>query len=250
MEALSQVAACPEDGTGKKRLLMSHVAKMVDADRWVWSVCQYNDLNEVMSLSFLHGGFSEKDIASIMQGSQDPAAASPEHAPIVSELMSRSSHFTRRRDELVPDVSWTNSPHVTQYRRRMGIDECLWSIRPLDDRHFAAMGFHRLVGRPAFSAIDSLLVHVVFSSPAIHTLDVAEPRKASDVLSLPPRLRTTLGLLLEGYGRLQIAEHLEISPNTVAEYMSGIYRHFQVKGQRDLMRMFRSGDGNHRPRKG
>ncbi|MBX3365283.1 MAG: hypothetical protein KF866_11020 [Phycisphaeraceae bacterium] len=246
VDALSLVAACAGDGAAKKRLLMERIADHIGADRWVWSVCRYNDRADVMPVSFLHSGFSDADLANIMEGSQDPRAPSPEHAPIVAELQKTASHFTRRRDELLADDAWDSSPHIQRYRRALGINECLWSIRPLDQHHFSAMGFHRLIGRPAFDPWASLVVHITFGSAAMHTLDMQMAQDTPDVLGLPPRLRTTFGLMLEGFGRADIASSLGISRNTAAEYMSTIYRHFRVAGHRELLRLFRSGDGGHR----
>jgi DNA-binding NarL/FixJ family response regulator len=60
-----------------------------------------------------------------------------------------------------------------------------------------------------------------------------------------PRVRTTFGLLIEGLPRKRIAQYLGVSPKTVAEYASRVYRHFGVAAQRELMLRFRNGDGQH-----
>lgn len=67
------------------------------------------------------------------------------------------------------------------------------------------------------------------------------------VPELSPRLRTVFGLLLEGWTRKQMAEHLGLSVNTIAEYTKAVYRHFDVNGQKPLIRRFRVGNGYDTP---
>ena len=47
-----------------------------------------------------------------------------------------------------------------------------------------------------------------------------------------------LNLLLDGLGRKKIAQHLEITENTVAGYVKDIYNHFGVRSQPELMQKF------------
>lgn len=242
---LSEVVACDGDGRDRKTVLMDKVAAMIDADRWIWLISRYRDDGSMMAVSFLQKGHSERDVALIMESAADPSAPIPEHGPMI-ELSREGEHFTRRRHELVPDERWYNAPSYRLYRRPMGLNEFLYSVRPLPGDMISGVGFHRNDGRPAFTEHDSLLVHIIFSATdALHTMDMPDT-SGSDVMDLPPRVRTTFGLLIEGFSRKKIAEHLGVSPNTVAEYSSRVYKHFRVRGQRELMVRFRNGDGRHR----
>lgn len=61
-------------------------------------------------------------------------------------------------------------------------------------------------------------------------------------LSLSPRQRVVLNLLLEGMGRKQIAHQLKIAENTVSGYIKEIYRHFSVNSHAQLVRRMLTAD--------
>ena len=66
------------------------------------------------------------------------------------------------------------------------------------------------------------------------------------LMPLSPRLRTVLGLMMDGQTAKRIAFHLELSEHTVRGYVQDIYRHFGVNGRAELMRRFMVGDGRDR----
>ena len=53
--------------------------------------------------------------------------------------------------------------------------------------------------------------------------------------ALPPRLRQTLGCLLEGDSEKQVALRLGLSRHTVHEYVSELYRRFGVQSRAELL---------------
>lgn len=243
---LSEVSASRGDGRERKALLMRRVADLIGADRWVWVISRYQDESDIMSLSFLQDGFSEREVALFMESATDKEVPVVDHAPVL-RLCAMGEHFTRRRHELVADEEWYGTEYYRRYRAPMGVDHHVYSVRPLENGLLSGVGFYRDEGRPAFDERDSLIAHIIFTSAdALHTMDLPDAQ-GSDVFELPPRVRTTFGLLIEGMSRKKIAAHLGVSPNTVAEYSSRVYKHFRVSGQRELMLRFRSGDGRHRP---
>jgi DNA-binding CsgD family transcriptional regulator len=50
-------------------------------------------------------------------------------------------------------------------------------------------------------------------------------------------LQWTLDLLLLGLGRKEIADQIGISEGTVSGYIRGLYQHFGVNSQAELMRL-------------
>lgn len=243
LRALSEAAALDADPRARKQALADRIAELVEADRWIWLVSRYRESDaQMMCVSILHRGYDERELALFMESASDPTAPVIDH-PQIAALCAQGQHFTRRRHELVPDDGeWRTSRHYELYRQPMGLDEYLYSIRPMPNGLLSGVGFHRNNGKPAFDDRQALLAHTVFSAAdALHLMDLPDQR-LSDVLELPPRVRTTFGLLIEGYPRKRIARHLGVSPNTVAEYASRVYRHFGVTGQRELMLRFRGSD--------
>jgi DNA-binding CsgD family transcriptional regulator len=242
VRAISEVTALDADARARKQALADRVAELVEADRWIWLVSRYRDTDaQMMCVSLLHRGYEERDLAMFLESAADTSAPVLDHPQIVA-LCREGRHFTRRRHELIPDAEWRTSRHYQLYRQPMGLDEYLYSIRPMSEGLLSGIGFHRNTGRPAFDDRHALLAHTIFSAAdALHLMDLPDQR-LSDVLDLPPRVRSTFGLLVEGLPRKKIARHLGVSPNTVAEYASRVYRHFGVAGQRELMLRFRNGD--------
>ncbi len=117
------------------------------------------------------------------------------------------------------------------------------SVRPVDERSQSVLGIYRKYGRPLFSAAESRTAHIILSEVGwLHEAGWPEDRGVT-VPHLAKRERMTLNLLLEGWTRQRIAEHLAISLHTVQDYVKRVYRRFGVHSQAELVRRFHRGDG-------
>ena len=95
--------------------------------------------------------------------------------------------------------------------------------------------------QPAFAKRDCQLVHLIVSnvrwlfeaSLSTHT-GAAEPE-------LSPSRQRVLTLMLQGLPRREIAKRLHLSPHTVKDHTTAIYRHYQVNSHVELMRFFQTG---------
>jgi DNA-binding NarL/FixJ family response regulator len=69
------------------------------------------------------------------------------------------------------------------------------------------------------------------------TEQVAAPERIAEqsLESLSPRLRQTLGCLLEGHSEKEIADRLGLSATTIHQYVTTLYRHFGVQSRAQLM---------------
>eukprot|EP00913_Durusdinium_trenchii_P005974 g5586.t1 len=242
---LGEAAAMGSDVHAKKRRIMSGLAELVDADAWIWVVSRYaGPKDPPMCVSFAQDGFDDRGVGLIMEASQDTNNLPPDSEPLIREIIeSDGNHITRTRRDMVSDDGWYHSSHFKQYRKPLGVDEYVYSIFPLREGMFSAVGLHRKLGREPFDARQRRLAHIVVSEVKwLHHAGV--PEDAGDsVPELSPRLRTVFGLLLEGWTRKQMAAHLGLSVNTIAEYTKAVYRHFEVNGQKPLIQRFRVGNG-------
>ena len=66
------------------------------------------------------------------------------------------------------------------------------------------------------------------------TEELAAPERIAEE-SLSPRLRQTLGCLLEGHSEKEIADRLGLSATTIHQYVTALYRHFGVQSRAQLM---------------
>lgn len=242
---LGDISVMRDDVAAKKRHLMMGLSEMVGADAWIWVVSRYaGPQDPPMCVSFMQEGFDEKGVGLIMEASQDLENLPPDNEPLMREIIAAGgNHITRTRRDMVPDDGWYDSRHFKLYRKPLGVDEYVYSIFPIAEGLFSAVGLHRKIGREAFDARERRLAHIMVSEVKwLHRAGV--PEDAGDgVPELSPRLRTVFGLLLEGWTRKQMAEHLGLSVNTIAEYTKAVYRHFDVNGQKPLIHRFRVGNG-------
>jgi DNA-binding CsgD family transcriptional regulator len=139
--------------------------------------------------------------------------------------------FTATRDAFVDDRTWYRSAYASEVARPANIDHLVVS-------HQAAHRFgsvhvillHRAWGVPPFSS------RVVIFVERFHRVlgrlwGVADPRRDA----LPRRLRQTLAGLEAGDSEKQVAARLELSPQTVHDYVKSLYRHFGVHSRGELL---------------
>jgi two-component system nitrate/nitrite response regulator NarL len=72
---------------------------------------------------------------------------------------------------------------------------------------------------------------------------VADPGRvwlpAVDLPDLTPREREVLGLLIEGFSNKEMAKALELSPDTIKDYLNGVYRKLEVRDRLSAARRAR-----------
>lgn len=240
---LGKIAIMPGDHALKKRRLMDDLSKLVNADGWLWSTSHVlQDQSQPVSMGLIHGGLTDRQITGWLEASQSNCPP-PEDAPLAAETL-RGKHFTRTRQQVVPDSLWYSHPAVQQHRLAVGIDHFLYSIYPVTDLNvWSCIGFYRQVGREAFSDRDRRLIHIITSEiDWLHRAGIPT-EEGVKVPQLPPRRRAVLIMLLDGRTRKDVARLLQISPHTVKEHIDCIYRHFNVSSQIELIQRFTKGDG-------
>ncbi|QDU71811.1 helix-turn-helix transcriptional regulator [Mucisphaera calidilacus] len=228
----------------KKRALMQGLAELVDADSWIWTISR--DVHEggtPVSVWMIHGGLSESQISALLQYTQDTTVERPED-DVVFKLQKSGEHFTRRRQQMMPDEAFKNASGMKRYGKQINIDQYVFSIYPLDEPDMiSAVGMHRRNGRPPFSEREARLIHIVCSEIRwLHYSDIPA-NKARESLDLTPRQRTVFMMILQGTSPRDIAGQLEISIHTVNDHIKAIYRHFHVASRNELIARFMQCDG-------
>jgi DNA-binding CsgD family transcriptional regulator len=246
---LADVAVLDGDHRAKKRALMEGLRELVDADGWLWSMTRVDiPGNTPMSIGLMHGGLTNRQVTGWVEASQRVACPPPEDAPLTEELK-RGKHFTRTRDQVVPDAAWYAHPSVRRYRLRLGLDHFLYSIYPLDEPGvISAIGLFRRRGRPPFTARDRKLAHILLGEVDwLHYAELPGDR-GRQVPELTPRQRVVLVLLIDARDKDEIAHLLHISPHTAKDHIKAVYRHFRVGTQLELIRRLKCGDSGDLPR--
>lgn len=239
---LGQVIEHPGGLSARKRCFMQGLAQLLKADAWYWTYIQLIDPSPGGGTPYevIHDGFTEEQIALYAVSREDRRNPPPEIAPLRQRFLENNAQpFTVRRQDIIDDDLWYNSPYCQRYLQRIGFDHPLYGHWPCPDHdRISVLTFFRHVGAPPFSPRQRAIVHTVTTeSPWLHA-DRLPDQPPADLTQLAPRLRTTLLLLLEGLSEKQIARRLHLSPHTVHDYIKAIYRHFDVNNRPELFRRF------------
>jgi len=157
----------------------------------------------------------------------------------------RAPLVTRAREQLIEDREWYRCPQCATVREALGFDHTIVSgfgVAGPDEVNL--ISFARPPGNRPYSARDRRLLHVFHHElgPLVGKR-LARGRQA-EARRLSPRLRQTLDRLLDGDGEKQIARRLGLSPPTVHQYVTELYRRYGVSSRAELMaRWVRRGGG-------
>lgn len=205
---LNRVIMAVGNHTAKKTLLLDGLATVISAESWAWTLSGVGDDRQPFILDFLNHGFTDLSFELYKNAlPQIPRSSTGK----IFDLQSGSKY---------PPTGWGSAIFFSTSIPQGGL---------------STTGFFRRIGAATFSSRETGLVKLMLSE--IPWLQCQEwpsdfSRGAKD---LSPRLATVLELLLRGYGRKQMANHLGISNNTIQGYVKSIYLHFRVNSHSALL---------------
>jgi DNA-binding CsgD family transcriptional regulator len=137
--------------------------------------------------------------------------------------------YTLPRQALLHDDEWYRSSFACELSRQAGLDQFVVSHQLLPERRlFSTIVVYRSAGERALSKTELTLLD------RLHRELVRLWRAPDPRLDLPRRLRQTLSELLRGRSEKEIAGALELSPHTVHQYVTMLYRRFDVRSRAEL----------------
>lgn len=238
---LGKVVASTGDIDTKRRILMEGICKLVNAESWVWCMAQYEPDRPPSFVGMVHGGFDDARFARFVEAMNHPAIEQVTRASTL-ELKAKGTHLTRTLRQMDPDCLLENSP-AAPYWIRANIGTLMVSQKPMAEGGISAIGVYRQTGAPHFDERETRIAHILLSEvPWLH-FHAFPDRENQEIARLYPRHRTILNLLCEGWNRKKIADHLELSINTIHGYVKAIFQHFGVHSQAELISRFSKGDG-------
>ena len=229
------------DGTllTRRSLLAEKLAELIGAFAWFWAAGRVDEKTGApIALDVLYGGLTDWQLAGFIKASSATVDPLPVNGGMV-QLLSEGRHFTRNRQDLVDDDRWYGHRGVRNLLVKRGIDHILYTMMPTDNHAYAGVGFLRRRGTAPFTKKERRIVHIVTSEVRWLTDHAVNHPSFHKAQQLSPRLRTVLSLLLDALSCDQIADMLGLSPLTVREYMSDIYRRFRVQSHMELIHAFR-----------
>lgn len=155
-----------------------------------------------------------------------------------AQFRASAQPLAKCRRDLVDDRTWYNSPFVNDARRRWGVDDCIYSLHRIGSSSLG-IGLNRSFGSTAFTVKDRALLEIFHLAIARVAADSLRSRmqsfRNSGIAMLPPRAREILDRLLLGASNKDIAEQMQISPNTVHHYCKLVFRAFEVRSRSELI---------------
>jgi DNA-binding CsgD family transcriptional regulator len=230
-----EAASMPFDHAARKSRLMQGLCEMVGATAWASALGrQARTRGKAVFAAFEQGGFNQEQFTRYLSALEHP------------DIKCLSASLVRGLAE--PQTLVTRSSERKGWRLRKA--ETLWneanlgpaiiSLRPLGDNVISGIAIYRRPEAPAFSSRETCIVDLVLCEFSwLHNASWEKDAMAK-VLKLYPRERVIFNLLLQGYGRKTISEHLGLSIHTVSGYVKSIYRHFGVQSHAALIRNFRT----------
>ncbi len=243
---LGEVCELPEDHAAKKRHLMEGLCHLVDADYWAWVLAAELEPGKFpVYVGFLSGRFSEAKLAEFLQIQAHPDMIRWTE-PLASAVRKAGRPVTRNVQDQFSYKDFLASG-AGEWWRRAGIEPRCISFHPFADGSATGVGLYRKAGRPLFTEREARIMHILVTEvPWLHQMGWPDDRCAN-IPSLPTRCWLVHEMLLQSYSRSQIANHLNISPHTVNDYVKRIYAHLGVHSQSELIGRFHCGDGAHMP---
>jgi len=189
----------------------------------------------IRPISIFDAGFDPRDRELLLAFWRD---VGPQGDPLWHALgnVSLERVVTRPRSALIPDAVWCGSTAFNDYRRPAGIHHDLVSVCQVSDRGaVAAINLTRGASERDFSPRDVRLLEFFQAElcPLIgrQLVSTTEPSPRD----LSPRLRQALACLLEGDSEKQAAARLGLSPTTMHQYVTALYRRFGVRSRAQLL---------------
>lgn len=221
----------------KKRFLLAGLARLVEADVWVWIAQKGGpDPRDLTYFTMLDGGWTSER----QRGIATQATWAPETLPF-NDLVGATQVYSFTRSDAYSDEQWYETELFKKFREPAGLDDVIGVGVRISKDVVSGIGLHRNLGRPRFSERDRRVAEVVTTEVEwLHRIGIPEIDE-TPVDKLTPRLRHVMLLLLSGSSRKQIASELSISTHTTNEYVAEVYARLGVRSRAELMARFIQG---------
>ncbi len=157
--------------------------------------------------------------------------------PTVVQFFSAfESGRTVRRIDLIDDSTWHASQEFLEFRSSCAQDDIIMSayvVPSANQLHGLSINLPNDGRR--FSESQRDFVQLVHNELIAWMGERLSLRSNVPYRILPPRLKQVFERLMAGLSEPQIGEELSISKHTVHDYVSQIYRRFQVRSRSELM---------------
>lgn len=234
----SDLRDLPQGSVEQRRCALQGLCGLVGAQVGLWLDLTLADRNRILVSGTLDLGWgSEREHRAYLSYlDAQPRSIDPSHAPLARRL--RGGPFTTTRRHVLGDRAWYSSEHVQEFRRAGGVDDFMYGGRlSAGGVQAHGMSLHRPWGDRPFSERERRMVET-FQFASSWLYEPPQPVASELAGDLPPRLHDVLVLLVRGLAEKQVAAELQISQNTVHDYVKALHRRFGVNSRAELLARF------------
>lgn len=242
VQLLGDAAVHEGDRQARRRFMLAGLARIVDADVWAWAhlsrqdhtwVAQapvdigHQDLNNRF---LMPAGVTESEVVRCL-GDQ------------LGRQNKRPGPLTYSRRYEMPDKLLLDHDAYQPDTSPLGVNDFVYSIRPLDDGAMVMMAFYRMSQEQPFTDNDCFIVHLLATGVRIlKEVSGLDGGVRNGSTRISDRLIEVLGLLLSGHSKKQVAYQMGLSFHTVDDYMRQLYLRYHVSSRRQLLSKFVGGE--------
>jgi DNA-binding CsgD family transcriptional regulator len=241
----SRLAAPGQEPLLARRVLLDGAAALLNADNWLW----------VLGRAGLTSGEWRIAPIKILKCGRVPmlrgawhalrmmgAFGRPPETVGLHDLALAGRPFVRSIRQVLPPQAWDTDPACLTYRRRIGMDDLLYTVLPQrgsDSLTVSSVMFGRSTGAPAFTARERGLAAALFFAPAwVHALTAPASPTGDDYAARVARLsekeQQLVPLLASDLGYAQIGAMTGLTENTIKTYAVRIFRSLGVRNRNAL----------------
>lgn len=223
----------------RRRAIVEGVARLVDADTWIWIRYRVHDANDPRPVPFdiIDGGYrDEAERGRYITGSSDETISAR-----INRQMLAPTHRTNVLHKMLPPTP-ENAAIIQRYETLTGFGDFIVSAYPLGGLIWSGIALNRRAGRPIYTPRELAIVHVVIGQlDFLHREGTDMPANSESLLTLSARERQVLIFLLGGDSAKEIATKMGLSHHTVNDHIRAVYRRLNVRTRPELMKLFMSG---------
>ncbi len=225
----------------QKRHLLTGITKIISADKWIWETgCFKDDGSSHVPVGILSDGWSPMDIQWGLKAVGDKLCRMPFRS-LMSDALKHQTHATLVRRDGETDEIYFAGHYWLNYAKHANLADLMMSVRRVSASTYSFVGLVRGIDQPRFSERDRFILHIIASEvPWLFEADLPSD-ESQTALRLAPRQQLALIFLLQGHTAKQVAAKMDISPNTVTDYVKLIYSAYGVSSRGELLAAFLSG---------
>lgn len=226
------------DLADRRRGLVASLAQLLGADagHWAWGRGTPT-AGDVAPLAILDYGYSPAQLTLMIEQALRPEAISMFQSRVMP-LMNGCRHAGVTRRDIIPDSEWRDSACWQDYITQVGLDSWVHAIRYRTDATWSCLHFLRRTGREEFSDREAALVELALTGVVWLNAQAEEQAPANAAVTLTPRQRTVMLMLLDGRSRREIAQGLGLSEHTIDDHIGAVYSRFGVNSLGELVSKF------------